>query len=178
MLTTLITVLTANLDAWPTKHANTCADLLAHTLLNADFTDVRRADRLHPNAVLAAQAGHTHLVMPLVLAPSDYEMTMGELEDYVEKLLVADEEPELVRDDEIRASIGDCVLDVASVCLDPLQGRCRIHHVRDVLHEHDHTGAEPVHFFIPAESDTPVDAAVATPEMMQAPLAMARLVSA
>lgn len=174
MLTTLVRTIDCATSSFLPEHVHTCLSMLAHTLEAAGFEHVNAtAERALGHALECDRDGVHHVVLPLILTPDRYDLNAMDLESLVSGLLEASD----ADDSDIADAIASAALDVASVCLDVIEGRCRIHHSQDVLHEHQ-LAYEPQHFFIPAESTEPVDAAVCPPELMRSPLALSQLVGA
>ena len=168
----LVQTLTAATNSFPIDHIESCVGCLGFTLKHAGFENVHVSDVDAFGCALECDRDNQHHVVLATILPADlYELTDSELQDIVQTLIENDDH----LDDLVRALDG-AVLDVASVCFDPINGRCRIHHPQDVLH----TGAidhERVHFFIPAGGDTPVPAEDWDDDVMGSPLALSRVLA-
>ena len=169
----LVQTLTAATNSFPIDHIENCIGCLAYTLEHAKFRNVCVSDNDAFGCALEADRGdHHHVTLVLILPVDLYETTDDELQAFVQVLIESDDHI----DDLVRALNGS-LLDVASICFDPINGRCRIHHPQDILHacdDHD----KPVHFFIPAGTDTAVPADECPVELQMAPLALANMVCA
>lgn len=169
----LVQTLTAATLSYPSIHVDQCISCLAYTLKHAEFRDVCVSDNpAFGCAIEADRAGHHHVTLVLILPADLYETTDDAIQEFVHTLIDAD--PNI---DDLARELGDSLLDVASVCFDPVNGRCRIHHPQDVLKTSDEYDA-PQHFFIPAGSDTAVPADECPESLRMAPFALANVVNA
>lgn len=168
----LVQTLTAATLSYPAPHVDICMGFLCRTLDAAGFEHAAVSD--NPAFGIAVECDrfeHHHVVLALILSPDAYEMTQDDISDFAHAILDADEHL-----DDLKRELGDSVLDVASVCLDPVQARCRIHHPQDIL-ETCQLHEQPVHFFIPAGGDTPVPAEDWDDKTMGSPFALGHILA-
>ncbi|MBO7674790.1 MAG: hypothetical protein J6S63_07250 [Atopobiaceae bacterium] len=169
----LVQSLTAATDSYPEPYASFCMNALGFTLERAGFSNVELSE--NPEFGHAIECDHGpdhHVTLVLILSPDAYETSTEEVEAYARLLMDADDHL-----GDLVAALNGAVLDVASVCLDVVGGRCRIHHPKDLLGTSvDHYPCQ--HFFIPAGTDTVIPAEEATPDVMRSPFAIASVLSA
>lgn len=169
----LVQTLTAATNSFPIDHIESCVGCLGFTLKHAGFKNVCVSDVDAFGCALECDRDNQHHVTIVLILPADlYETTDDDIQAFAQTLIEADDN----LDDLIRELDG-ASLDVASVCFDPINGRCRIHHPQDILHtcgSHD----VPVHFFIPAGADEPIPADKCPESLLKAPFALANVVNA
>lgn len=169
----LVQTLTAATQSYPAPHVDICLSFLCQALGHAGFEHAAVSD--NPAFGIAVECDrfeHHHVIPVLILSPDAYEMTQDDISDFAHAILDADEHL-----DDLKRELGDSVLDIASVSLDPVQARCRIHHPQDIL-ETCQLHEQPVHFFIPAGGDTPVPAEDWDDDVMGSPLALSHVMAA
>lgn len=147
----LVQKVAEQISAFPAEHVVKAFDCLLDSLHCAGYADflISCNAALGP-AIECTYRGVRHIVLVLLLDHSRYDLTIRNLDNYVQSLL---------REGGDRESLvheaGDASLDVASVCVDPTTMHCSIHHLVDVLR----TQAKPQRdqrFLIPRGSGRPI----------------------
>lgn len=169
----LVQTLTAATLSYPSAHVDNCVGALGFTLGHAGFSNVEVSENPQFGVALECDrdAQH-HIVLVLILSPELYETTDDAIQELAHTLIESDDHL-----DDLARALDGALLDIASVCFDPVNGRCRIHHPQDLLE----TGAvhdNPVHFFIPAGADVPIPANECPENLRMAPYALASVIGA
>ena len=169
----LVQTLTAATLSYPSGHVDNCVGALGFTLGHAGFSNVEVSENPVFGVALEANRGDQHHVTLVLILPADlYETTDDDIQSFVQMFIESDDHI-----DDLVHELDGALLDIASVCFDPVNGRCRIHHPQDVLHTCD-THDPGVHFFIPAGADEPIPADECPEELRQAPFALSNVVNA
>lgn len=127
----------AGVDALCAAH-----DLLCHALAEAQFTDLGYLDECPPVALARDRNGAPHAIHMLILPHDFFDVDLAGAQKIVDMFV-----------DHSVSEPSEFVSDVAVMVFDETCSRCRIHHVKDVLHKPGYVQDGFEHFVLTPEGE-------------------------
>lgn len=137
-------------DSAHAAHIITAFDCLISSLSCAGYHDFAILDDALGLVIECVCDAIRHIVLVYVLDDSRHDLTIRELDEYVQGLLQeGDDRGELVRE------TAGALLDVASVRINPVTTHCSVHHLVDALHTQTKRPKDQ-RFLVPRGSERPI----------------------